>query len=61
MNDEAEHTDVLGGEACARLESDLRAAIRTGRPVRADRVRVMVSLSRVASQSAAYWLRTWMV
>jgi hypothetical protein len=28
MRNEAEHTDVLGSETCARLESDLRAALR---------------------------------
>jgi hypothetical protein len=28
MSNEAEHPDVLGSETCARLESDLRAALR---------------------------------
>jgi hypothetical protein len=61
MNNEAEHPDVLGSETCARLESDLRAALRR-KPAHEGRLagilRALAPLSATLRKTGASMLDT---
>lgn len=61
MSNEAEHPDVLGSETCARLESDLRAALRR-KPAHEGRLagilRALAPLSSTLRKTGASLLDT---
>ncbi|MDQ2644597.1 MAG: hypothetical protein M3020_12325, partial [Myxococcota bacterium] len=61
MSNEAEHPDVLGSETCARLESDLRAALRR-KPAHEGRLagilRALAPLSSALRKTGASLLDT---